>query len=374
MKHYLSGGRGLITLAISALSSAPALSLELFADPANEAQIEMYGRIAPASFFGTNKVYRSFDTKQSVIDDTRATLGVNGTVKQTFWKLELDYDRMNFPGGSGDMELQVDKAYVGHKFNENHSLSFGLMNSALDDVDRYGQTALETMVELQTAQDQDQSIKYEVSYGPVVAATSFSYKAESQSGEAFGDTWNGYIGVEYDIAGFRLGAENRTGSEGKSRFGKGRLYTIGARVTPIDNLIFKLNAYTLKTHLAQRKFLADGVTQVDLYTTDENRQDRLYRYNQFEENEWRGAEFGVTYNVNEQLTLSASWNFEERDEWDRNSKYWTGNQEQYDEWGDSREWQTLTLRYQLNSNTELAVEASPGEAAQNGYSRITVFF
>jgi len=374
MKHYLSGGRGLITLAIGALSSVPASSLELFADAANQTQVEMYGRIAPAAFVGTEKVYRNFYDEQSVIDDTRATLGVKGSVKETFWKLELDYDRMNFPGGSGDMELQVDKAYVGHKFNENHSLSFGLMNSALDDVDRYGQTALETMVELPTAQDQDQSIKYEVSYGPVVAATSFSYKAESQAGEAFGDTWNGYVGLEFNIIGVRLGAENRTGSEGDSRFGKGRLYTIGARVSPLDNLTFKLNAYTLKTHLAQRAFLADGVTAVDLYTTDEDRQGSLYRYNQYEENEWQGSEFGVTYQVNDQLTLSASWNYEERDEWDRGSEYWTGNQEQYDEWGDSREWQTLTVRYMLNSDTELAVEASPGEAAQSGYSRITVFF
>ncbi|WP_419813093.1 hypothetical protein [Bacterioplanoides sp.] len=374
MKQYLSGGRGLMTLAIGALTSAPALSVELFADPTSNIQVEMYGRIAPAAFVGTEKVYRNFYDDQSVIDDTRATVGLKGTVQQTFWQLELDYDRLNFPGGSGEVELQFDKAFVGHRFNEHHAISVGLMNSALDDVDRYGQTAVETMAELPTAQDQDQTIKYEVTYGPLLAATSFSYKAESEAGEALGDTWNGYVGLEYDLVGVRLGAETRTGSEGDSRFGKGRLYTIGARLTPVEGLTFKLNAYTLKTHLAQQRFLADGVTQVELFTTDEDRQGRLYRFNQFEENEWQGGEFGVTYQVNDRLTLSASTNYEERDEWDRDSEFWTGNQEQYDEWGDSREWQTLTLRYRLNSNTELAIEASPGEAPQSGYSRITVFF
>jgi outer membrane pore protein F len=370
---YTCGKRyGLLCLAIGLLPAFSSQALVLHEDA--DTNVELYGFVAPAAFVSNNKVYEAYYSEQSVIDDTRASLGVNGNYQDTFFRLELDYDRENFNGGNGEMVLAVDKVYVGYEVHNHHSIAFGLMNTALDDVDRYADLGVDSALELPTSQDQDQTIKYTFSYESISAAASFTYKAESLAREAHGDTWTGYLGYEHDLFGVRLGAEARNGSEGESRFGKAKMLMLGARVIPLQDLTFAINAYKLNVYIAQEKFFKDGVTQEDLFVTDEDKQRSLYAYNRYEEQKWKGYSLAAQYDLSEQLSVSATNNFEQRQEWDKNDEYWDGNEDQWLEHGESREWRTYAVKYKPNTQTEVALEVSPGDAAQNGYVRFKMYF
>ncbi|MCQ1059087.1 porin [Photobacterium sp. ZSDE20] len=328
-------------------------------------QVELFGEVSLGAYMGNQKEYAEYNSNEALIDDTFGTLGVKGQTGNLIYRLELDFQRENWNGGTGEMVLDFDKAYMGYFIDSQHYIEIGMTDTAVDDIDGFGDLTFELGVEIPDAGDQPRTVKYHFNYNEFQAAASYSYKSESSSGSDYGDVVSGYAGYFGDRASLVLGLEKRAGSEGSSQYGEGYLYTLGARYLVNQELEFGINGFIQNQDIAQERTV---ITPPEGYKPGE------YQFNQYETLKNSGLLVSARYAVLSNVDVFASSNYESREEWDKFGDYWTGNDTQWREWGKDRIWHTAGLSYRPTHNTEFGAEISLGETAQIGYASATVYF
>ena len=340
--------------------SGYASAITLQEDPTGD-YVKLYGEVGVGGHLKPDYEYGEFYSDQNFIDDSFATMGIKGKNDKMLYRLELDYERENWRGGSGDMVLAIDKLYVGYKIDRYNYIEAGLTDTAFDDYDAYGDFTFDTTVETGEAGDQDVTAKYEGKYSFLKAGISYTDKGESSSGSLLGDIVSGYVGVFFDKFSVVLGGEARTGSEGQSSRGEQTLIGLGLRYEPFKDIHIGLNGYFEEEDIAQDSTVID--------VTDPNDTVSVYRDFQTLENE--GALISAKYVFNPQWEVVGSANYEAFEVWDKDSEFWGGTEYS---WGKERTWGTLGVNYMPTSSTIIVVEGNFGESAQQAYLFARVYF
>ncbi len=357
MKHRFKAP---FLVVLSCLMTTPSWALNLFEDQYGH-KVDLYGEIGTGGHFGADDEYGEFYSDDAFIDDSFSSLGIKGTYENLYYALEMDYQRENWQGGSGDMVFGVDKSYFGYRILPGHSIEVGLTDTAFDKYDHYGDFTFDITVETGEAGDQDRTIKYQGEFGYLKFATSYSHMGRSTSGAELGNITNGYIGFFSDRFSVVLGAEGRLGSKGESKYGQQKLYGLGMRVKATKALSFGINGYQEEEYISQKSYVVDNSDPLNIEK----------QYNQFEKLDRSGWLISSKYTFNEKWEVVASHNFEQYEEWDEDSPYWSGTEYS---WGKEREWQTLGVNFKPYPSVVFAAEANQGEAAQVLYAYTRIYF
>jgi outer membrane pore protein F len=362
-----------LALAVSTLFVGAAAQAATIYENDNGDTLKLYGEVGVGGHFGPNYEYGEFnkspiednkkgygDEEKNYIDDSFATLGVKGNYQEVYYRLELDYERENWVGGSGDMVLGIDKMFVGYKLTKDHAIEFGLTDTAFDDYDKHGDLTFDTTVETGEAGDQANTIKYEGKISNIKLGTSYSYQAESSSGAALGDVVNGYVGYFGNIVSAVVGVEQRAGSEGESKYGEQQLVGFGMRVNVTDAITLGFNGYI------EDEDKAEESTPIDV--TDPLNKIKLY--NDYQTFRNKGALVSASYKFTQKWELTGSYNYEEYEAWA------IKNAERGEDlaWGDNRTWGTLGVNFRPSRSVVFAIEGNVGEAAQDAYAYARVYF
>ena len=350
-----------LAIALSSLFVGAAAQAATIYTHDNGDTLQLYGEVGVGGHIGADYEYGEFYEDNNYIDDSFATLGIKGDYDAVYYRLELDYERENWRGGTGEMVLAVDKAFIGYHLNDDHALEFGLTDTAFDDYDKYGDFTFDTTVETGEAGDQANTIKYEGRYQNLKMGISYSYEAETSSGAKLGDVGNAYLGYFTKQFSAVFGIEQRAGSAGESKYGKQMLYGFGARYMVNDRLSLGINGFFEEEDLAQQK------TPIDI-TDPEN---EIYAYNDFQTLNNHGALISARYLINKQWDMTGSYNYEAHEAWDIDGIYWDENDSS---WGKDRQWATVGLNFRPSSSVVFALEGNFGEAAQNAYAYARVYF
>lgn len=327
--------------------------------------LQVFGEVGVGGYLGVKEKFKQYHSEDSYIDDTFATLGAKGKVSVFDYRLELDYERENWDGGSGDMVLHIDKAWLGYQFDEHNYVEFGLTDTAFDDYDAYGDLTFDTGAETNEAGDQSKTIKYEGTYDVFKVGVSFSYKGESSSGADYGNVTNGYIGYFGEDLSVVLGAERRNGSAGTSKYGATRIYGLGLRYNITSDLLLGVNGYIERMDLGECTVMLDPSRPWEEPASSCNR---------YEEHKNKAGLVGLQYSINERWDVVGTINYEQLDKWDRDGKVWDGNQEAWDARGKSRTFQTIGVRYKPSRSSVIEVEGNIGDTYQDAYAKVKVFF
>ncbi|GIC77328.1 porin [Moritella sp. F3] len=363
-----------LALAVSTLFVGAAAQAATIYKNDNGDTLKLYGEVGVGGHFGPDYDYGEFyqspiagnnkgygDEEKDYIDDSFATLGVKGNYQEVYYRLELDYERENWIGGSGDMVLSIDKMFIGYHITEDHAIEVGITDTAFDDYDKYGDLTFDTTVETGEAGDQANTIKYEGKIWKIKLGTSYSYQAESSSGAVLGDVVNGYVGYFGDIVSAVIGVEQRAGSAGESKYGKQQLAGFGMRINVTDSITLGLNGYI------EDEDKSEEDTTVDV--TDPLNKIKLY--NDYQTFRNKGALASASYKLTPKWELTGSYNFEEYEQWAIDNA-------EYDatpySWGDERTWSTVGVNFRPSSSVIFAIEGNFGEAAQDAYAYARVYF
>lgn len=363
-----------LALAVSTLFVGAAQAATIYEND-NGDTLKLYGEVGVGGHFGPDYEYLEFHESQiadndkgygnelekSYIDDSFATMGIKGNYQEVYYRLELDYERENWAGGSGDMVLSIDKMFVGYKITKDHAIEVGLTDTAFDDYDKYGDFTFDTTVETGEAGDQASTIKYEGKIWKIKAGASYSYQAESSSGAALGDVVNGYVGYFGDIVSAVVGVEQRAGSAGESKYGEQKLVGLGMRVNVTDSIALGFNGYIEDEDKAQES------TTVDV--TDP--QNKVKLYNDYQTFRNKGALVSARYKFMPKWEVTGSYNYEEYEAWAiHNEQYGKADYS----WGDERTWGTVGVNFRPSRSVVFAIEGNVGEAAQDAYAYARVYF
>ena len=366
-----------LALAVSTLFVGAAAQAATIYDNDNGDTLKLYGEVGVGGHFGPNYEYGEFyqspiadneqgygnELERSYIDDSFATLGVKGNYQEVYYRLELDYERENWVGGSGDMVLSIDKMFVGYNITENHAIEVGITDTAFDDYDKHGDLTFDTTVETGEAGDQANTIKYEGKIWNIKLGTSYSYQAESSSGAPLGDVVNGYIGYFGNIVSAVVGVEQRAGSNGESKYGEQQLVGFGMRVNVTDAITLGVNGYIEDEDKAQ-----ESTTVIN---NSSNINDDVKIYNDYQTLRNKGALVSASYKFTPKWELTGSYNYEEYEKWAiKNIEYDTTPYS----WGDERTWSTVGVNFRPSSSVIFAIEGNFGEAAQDAYAYARVYF
>ncbi|MDF2154706.1 porin [Vibrio sp. CAU 1672] len=358
--------RNAVAIAMASLFMATAANAAAIYEDENGDFLKLYGEVGVGGHIGANYDYGEFYTdEKSYIDDSFATMGIKGKRDKMHYRLELDYERENWKGGSGDLILSIDKLFVGYDVLDNHYIEVGLTDTAFDDYDKWGDYTFDTTVETGEAGDQDMTVKYEGRFLDVIkAGTSYTYGGKSSSGAELGDIVNGYIGYFGDSLSAVIGLEGRGGSDGDSKYGEQRLIGFGMRYAVNDTIHLGLNAFyeeedigscTVKTSAENNPASDKDIVICNDYQTQEN----------------QGALVSAKYILSKQWELVGSYNYEEYEKWDPQSEVWDTKQHS---WGTNRTWGTLGVNYKPTSSSIIALEMNAGDAAQDAYAYARVYF
>ncbi|USD65507.1 porin [Vibrio sp. SCSIO 43136] len=352
-----------IAIALSAMFAATGAHAATIYQQDNGDYMKLYGEVGVGGHIGARYEYGEFYTEdKSYIDDSFATMGVKGIKDKMHYRLELDYERENWPGGSGDMVLAIDKVFLGYDVLDDHYLEVGLTDTAFDDYDKWGDFTFDTTVETGEAGDQDQTVKYEgLLFDKIKVAGSYTYAGKTSSGSEVGNVTSSYIGYFDDDYSAVIGYERRTGSEGRSKYGKQQLVGLGARYRATEDLWLGINGFYEEEDIAQE------ITPIDV--TDPN--NKIYVYNDFQTLKNKGALVSAKYALTDIWELTLSANYEAYEKWDKESKYWDGKDSS---WGKERTWQTFGVNYRPTRSSVIALELNAGEAAQRAYAYARVYF
>lgn len=368
-----------LALAVSTLFVGAAQASTTIYKNDNGDTLKLYGEVGVGGYFGPDYEYGNFyqspiadnkkgygyDVDKSYIDNSSATVGLKGNYQETYYRFEVDYERENWNGGSGDMALMIDKVFIGYKLTPNHAIEFGLTDTAFDDYDNYGDYTFKTGVETGEAGDQANTIKYEGNVGKIKMGTSFSYQGESSSGAALGNVVNGYVGYFGDFFSAVVGVEKREGSEGESKYGEQQLVGFGVRVNVNEKLAIGLNGFIEAEDIAQNSIvIKNPVLSGKL-------QEQVKVYNNYETEKNKGYLISGRYKLMPKWELTGSYNYEEYEKWEKhNNQYGKLDKS----WGDERTWTTVGVNFRPTSSVVFAIEANFGEAAQDAYGFARVYF
>ncbi len=354
--------RNAIAIALSALFAASGASAATIYENENGDYLKLYGEVGVGGHIGARYEYGEFHDDKEYIDDSFATMGVKGIKDKMHFRLELDYERENWKYGSGDMRLAIDKVFIGYDVLDNHYLEAGLTDTAFDDYDKWGDFTFDTTVETGEAGDQDQTVKYEGRFfGNLKVGASYTYYAKSSSGSELGNITSSYIGYFADDYSAVLGYERRTGSQGKSKYGKQQLAGFGARYRATDDLWIGINGYYEEEDIALETTLVDGTDPLN----------KVYVYNDYQPVKNKGALVSAKYALTDIWELTVSANYETYEMWDKESPAWDTKDH---DWGKERTWQTYGVNYRPTRDSVIALELNSGEAAQRAYAYARVYF
>ena len=354
--------RNAIAIAISSLFAAAGLNAATIYSNEDGSFLKLYGEVGIGGHFGADYDYGEFYTNESYIDDSFATIGVKGKDGKMHYRLELDYERENWGGGSGDMVTSIDKVFIGYEINEHNYLEAGLTDTAFDDYDKWGDFTFDTTVETGEAGDQSKTLKYEGNYAGFKLGASYTDSAESSSGSELGDIANGYLGYFADSFSVVVGYEQRGGSDGDSKYGEQQLFGFGARLAVTDSIHLGVNGFV------EEEDIAKDITDVDKVTDPDN---PVKVYNNYQTQKNKGGLVSAKYIFTPQWELVGSANYEEYEKWDETSSQWDGKDHS---WGKERTWSTLGVNYKPTKSSVIAVEFNQGEAAQDVYGYARVYF
>ncbi|WP_278183105.1 porin [Vibrio misgurnus] len=325
--------------------------------------IDVFGEVGVGGYLGTKPKFKQYHSDDSFIDDSMATLGAKGKQGIFDYRVELDYERENWRGGSGDMALHIDKAWLGYRLNQYHYIEFGVTDTAFDDYDAFGDLTFDTGAETGEAGDQDKTIKYEGQYHNFAMGISYSYRGESSSGSAQGNITNGYLGYFGDAFSLVLGAEKRNGSAGESKYGKAQIYGIGARYALTEQLLIGVNGFI------EYEQIGECTTTSDPWVDPKEEVCKRYQ-----EHKNKGGLVSAQYSLNERWDVVGSLNYEEYQAWDRNDPLWAGDEVLWEKIGRSRTYQTIGVRYKPSRSSVIEIEGNIGESYQDVYAKAKVFF
>jgi len=363
-----------LAIALAAIFAGGAAQAATIYKNDNGDTLKLYGEVGVGGHFGPNYDYGEFyqspladnqdgyGEETTYIDDSFATLGIKGNYQEVYYRLELDYERENWVGGSGDMILSIDKAFIGYNITPDHAIEVGLTDTAFDDYDKYGDFTFDTTVETGEAGDQANTVKYEGKISNIKLGVSYSYQGESSSGAALGDIVNGYVGYFGDTLSAVVGVEQRAGSAGESKYGEQQLAGFGLRLNVTDSLAFGINGYIEDEDKAQ-----DSTTIVD---NSANTNDDVKVYNDYQTFRNKGALVSARYKLTEKWEVTGSYNYEEYEAWAiKNAQNGTDL-----DWDDERTWATVGVNFRPSSSVVFAIEGNVGEAAQDAYAYARVYF
>ncbi len=344
-----------IAIALATMFSAGAVNAVTLDGASKGDHVRLYGEVGVGGHFETNPDYNHdefWDTK-GYVDDSFATMGVEGQRQQFTYRLELDYQRRNWLGGDGEFELAIDKMYVGYKFTEQQWIELGLTDTAFDDFDHYGDFTFNKSVETGEAGDQENTIKYQADFGELIFGASYSYDGEHKSGAAQGDIINGYVGYMSDLFSVVIGLETRGGSNGVSKYGEQEQIGFGARLKVMPELVLGVNGFIEDEDLATRK---SGEVYLD-YQTFRN----------------KGLTVSAKYDLTDRWEVISSVNHEEYEGWDL-----IGPNYDYSklppEYGKERRWASLGVNYRPARDIVLSLEGRVGEAPEAAYAYARMYF
>ncbi|WP_025565295.1 porin [Psychromonas sp. SP041] len=353
-----------LCIALSTILAGATAQAATIYEKENGDNLKVYGEVGVGGHIGADYEYGEFYTDdKSYIDDSFATLGLKGEYEDIYYRLEVDYERENWAYGSGDLELTIDKLFIGYKFYKNHAIEVGLTDTALDDYDKYGDFTFDTTVETGEAGDQENTIKYEGSFSDFKMGLSYSYEGESSSGSELGDIINGYVGYFSDYVDVVIGAEARSGSEGISKYGGQKLFSLGLRAYITDDFAIGLNGYIENEDIAQTS------TVISISNSFE----KTSSYNNYQTLKNQGGLVSARYTLNKKVEFTGSLNYEEYEIWDINSTYGVSPDSEFS-WGKERIWGTLGVNFKPTSSVIFALEGNFGEAAQDAYAYARVYF
>ncbi|MFI3247160.1 MAG: porin [Ferrimonas sp.] len=343
-----------IALACAALGFAQtAAAATIYQD--NNDFINLYGEVGVGGHISANAKYShgEFYAPKGYVDDSFATIGVNGRQGQLLYRVEMDYLRQNWEGGDGEFTLLLNKLYLGYEFLPDQIVKFGLTDTAYDDYDQYGDLTFNSMAETGEAGDQGNTIKYQGKFGQWIAGLSYTYEGSHPSGAEYGDIVNGYLGFMSSEFSVVIGAEGRGGSNGTSKYGEQWLFGLGARWQADEQLTLGFNGF---------------VEDEALSTRDSN--GTYLEYQTFRN---YGAVLSASYALTPQINLVAAGSYERYEAWDINSPNFDSSNiaPQY---GRERTWSTVGVHYWPAKNTVFALEGRLGEAPEAAYAYARVYF
>lgn len=344
-----------IAVALSSLLMAATSQAATIYDKANGDFMKIYGEVGVGGHIDTNKDHMvdEFYDDKSYVDDSLATLGITGRRSGMTYRLELDYERENWLGGTNDFVLNIDKIYVGYEFTENHWIELGLTDTAFDDYDHFGDFTFNKSVETGEAGDQENTVKYQGKYADLVFGVSYSYEGEHKNGQLQGDIVNGYFGYMSDFFSAVVGVEGRGGSDGLTKYGEQRLYGLGMRLQVLPELMLGFNGFIEDEDLATRQ---SGDAYLD--------------YQEFRN---YGATLSVKYALRDNIDLISSANYEEYENWDVESPNFDFT-ELPPEFGKERTWGSVGVDYWPARDVVLSIEGRFGEAPESAYAFARVYF
>lgn len=352
-----------LCIALSALFVGVNTQAATIFESDNGDSLKVYGEVGVGGHISPNYEYAEFFEDKGYVDDSFATMGIKGNYQAVYYRLELDYERENWKYGSGDMVLAIDKLFIGYHITKDHAVEFGLTDTALDDYDKFGDFTFDTTVETGEAGDQANTLKYEGQMANFKMGVSYSYEGESSSGAELGDVINGYVGYFSQYVDVVAGAETRTGSEGKSKYGEQVLFAFGARAYITESFAIGFNAYLEDEDIAQTKSVID--ISDPLATT--------YAYNDYQTLQNKGGLISARYKLTPKWEVTGSYNYEEYEAWDIDSPYGVSPDKEYS-WGKERIWGTVGVNFKPYSSVIFALEGNFGEAAQDAYAYARVYF
>lgn len=354
-----------LAIALAAIFTGGAVQAATVYEADNGDKVDIYGEVGVGGHFGADYDSGEFYEDRNFIDDSFATIGVKGNKEDVYYRIELDYERENWAGGTGDMELAIDKLFIGYKLTKDHAIEVGLTDTAFDDYDKYGDLTFDTTVETGEAGDQSRTVKYEGRISNIRLGTSYSYESESSSGAKLGDIVNGYVGYFGDIVSVVVGGEKRAGSDGESKYGEQMLVGLGVRINPMENLTLGLNGFL------EREDISNTPKSYSVPAPDGTKKENTV-YQDYQEQENKGALISASYKLSEQWEVTGSYNFEEYEKWAIKNND-SSNSNDY-EWGDDRTWSTVGVNFKPSRSVVFAIEGNFGEAAQDAYAYARVYF
>ncbi|SDJ49890.1 hypothetical protein SAMN04488540_1094 [Ferrimonas sediminum] len=344
-----------VAIALATLFSAGSVNAVTF--ELNDAgdYARLYGEVGVGGHIDTNPDYNHdefYDTK-GYVDDSFATMGMEGQRGKYRYRLELDYQRRNWLGGDGEFELAIDKMYIGYAFTDHQWIELGLTDTAFDDYDHFGDFTFNKSVETGEAGDQENTVKYQADFDHLILGASYSYEGEHKSGALQGDIVNGYVGWMSDFLSVVVGLETRGGSDGISKYGEQQQVGLGVRLQVMPKLAFGFNGFLEDEDLATRK-------SGDVYLGYET----FRNY---------GLTLTSKYDLNEKWEIIASANHEEYEGWDLIGPNYDYT-DQPAEYGKERRWGSVGFNYRPAKDIVLSLEGRFGEAPEAGYAYARMYF
>jgi len=197
--------QSLLALTIASIFAAGAANAATVMKADNGDFLKIYGGAEVGGFLVSDKDKSPKAKKTTYVDKSFMTIGAKGQTEDVYFKFELDADRNDY-SASNEMNLVIDKAYVGYEISKNQSVEFGRTDTAYDHYDGFGDFANELSAGVSEAGDQDDTLKYRAQFGDFKVGISHSLagmddKVTDRLDNAVTNGYVGYFTKAYTVLG-----------------------------------------------------------------------------------------------------------------------------------------------------------------------------